>query len=465
MASILVLLPSLFVLVSSTLTLQKDILTPKRNTTYNTLGTMNVAETHLIGTSLPSTYSSSYYSLEIYFAANGTHPELYLTLNTTITAVNHTIRTFRKNTYVANGGGFEARGVFLVIENNRASLGVNQVMNLQTIYDTTVSKCSSTINNQSATYSEKVEDGLFLAENNEIVLVIRTTAGYVIKYITFLFSSTGAIRDLATTDVLIPPVMVNVSAGHKYGRKIEYNSMSNKVFAVFSGSIVGYGADYLLELQGYHAFPVMLDWSDVDFSVSDKNADLLTFFLNPGIHVYNVTTWAITGAWELVYTYSNTSGFEGLKMDPPYIYFLSYPVAGGGGSTVTSLAQLDFTTNYNSTSGKFSGSVVSKISLTNFTFDGGINMINGDLILTHKDNFYYEPRTEPYDKVLIVSFTSTYACVPCTCKNTYVLINSTCNKNTSLLVSSPATAKVPYPFPSSSSPPVVNTSGMASNGQ
>lgn len=89
----LVLILTKILVPACSLTILKDILTPKRSTSYSTLNSVNVVGTHLIGTSNPSTYSSTYYALELYFLENTTHPEQYFTMNTTIAVSYHLVRT------------------------------------------------------------------------------------------------------------------------------------------------------------------------------------------------------------------------------------------------------------------------------------------------------------------------------------------------------------------------------------
>ena len=59
----LIIITHTFLLCRSNLFLSKDILSLKRDSSYNSLNSTHVVETHLIGTSLPTVYNISTYSL------------------------------------------------------------------------------------------------------------------------------------------------------------------------------------------------------------------------------------------------------------------------------------------------------------------------------------------------------------------------------------------------------------------
>ena len=59
----LIIITHAFLLCRSNIFLSKDILSLKRVSSYNSLNSTHIAENHLIGTSLPTVYNISTYSL------------------------------------------------------------------------------------------------------------------------------------------------------------------------------------------------------------------------------------------------------------------------------------------------------------------------------------------------------------------------------------------------------------------
>ena len=116
---------------------------------------------------------------------------------------------------------------------------------------------------------------------------------------------------------------------------------------------------------------------------------------------------------------TTAKSIEGIKLDPPYIYFTQYYPTSPNSSL--KIIQFDFTINYDAVLNVFSGSVINNITLINFPFDGAIELfLNQQLIFYHKDIFSQSIYSEPYDIIEIANFDFSYNCTGgCSCVSTY----------------------------------------------
>ena len=138
---------------------------------------------------------------------------------------------------------------------------------------------------------------MFLSTSNEVMLLINTPAGYVLRYIFFDIVNWTNVAIRQTSDTLIPSTMVNIANNEIYCLKMEHNTKNNKIFILFSKSVVGYTADILLTYSGHHILNIFDVWKNLDMSVSNKNADLLVIMEVSETSVYNVSTFKELTFW------------------------------------------------------------------------------------------------------------------------------------------------------------------------
>lgn len=120
--------------------------------------------------------------------------------------------------------------------------------------------------------------------------------GYVIKYFCLLPDTNGSNTVYYTTDKLIPTNIVDLNAS-KYAQRIIYHRLSNKILILFNNSVIGYSSDYTLNFEGFYKIGIGASWKDMDLSVSDDSADLISVFVLSVVTIINITNKDANNSW------------------------------------------------------------------------------------------------------------------------------------------------------------------------
>lgn len=133
------------------------------------------------------------------------------------------------------------------------SICVNDMLSPQVIYNTSVNRSIST-SPQNIGYSETVVDGRFVGTSGQVVLLLKSTVGYIFKYIYFKIEGTyQKVRVVITNDTVIPLNLVPLA--YLYNYRFVYNKLTNKAFIGFNAIAICYFADYPIKYCGNISYP------------------------------------------------------------------------------------------------------------------------------------------------------------------------------------------------------------------
>lgn len=162
---------------------------------------------------------------------------------TLITAPIHLIRSHRANNFTAAG----FTGAVLVMEDNRtAHLAVDSMTNAHLLHD----RLANETNNSNAIGDEYILDGCFGYSTDDVILLLNNSVGYILAQIKVKIAGTmGSGRTVSIMNskyYLIPSTFANIVAlppdyiHSLYQHQIIYNRYNNKVYIMFTNTMVSF---------------------------------------------------------------------------------------------------------------------------------------------------------------------------------------------------------------------------------